>query len=188
MKRKDLPPEDVLVAFDEMAWAQRREPEEAMTAAQYALGGGVMSYVIEHVGDLTNRMARRDHIEWDSGIDYVDNKAKKTLKTLKHPYGFWREHRENMEANASYHDMSLREYDKKVDKALKKYADAHRKLPAYNLAQRAARDAAVALGEQKPKEAIEHLEYLVWLVNDDDRYQKASTFFKRRPDGSLVTL
>jgi len=186
--RRNLPPEDVLVAFDDLASRQRGEPEVAMVSAQRALGGGVMSYVIEHVGDLTNRMANRWHIEKDIGIDYVDDKANKTLKILKRPYGFWREHRENMKANARYDDVPLQEYDKKVDKALKKYADAHRKLPVYNLAQRAARDAAVALGEQRPKEAIEHLEYLVWLTNDKDRYRKASTFYGRRQDGTLVTL
>lgn len=188
MKRKDLPPEDVLVAFDEMAWAQRREPEEAMKDVQM-FHAGLLSHAVEHVGDLTNRMARRDHIEWDSGIDYVAEKARKILRDLKRPYGFWREHRENVEANVKYRgNITKREYDEELDRLLKVYADAHRRLPVYNRAQLAAREAAIALGEQKPKEAERHLEYLMWLVADEDRYRKASTEFTRNPDGTLVTL
>lgn len=38
----------------ELADAQRDEPEEAMNRAQSALGGGLASFVIEHVGDLNH--------------------------------------------------------------------------------------------------------------------------------------
>lgn len=67
MKLSDLVSEDHLtnignpfrsIAFKELAEAQRGVPELAMLDVQRANVGGVLSYVVEHVGDLTHRMCQ----------------------------------------------------------------------------------------------------------------------------------
>jgi hypothetical protein len=173
---RKLPPQ-VLDAFDALASAQRGAPERAMLRAQQALGGGVYSYAIEHAGDLTNRGWQRWHLtHLDSGEEYIDDKARKVLRTLRHPYGFGREHRENMAANRS--DPRL------VKKRLQEYAEAHMKLPVYNAAQFAARDVAIALGKQNLLAADRALAVLVNMLDYDwDAHAKR---YKLAPDGYPV--
>ena len=43
--------------FKKLANSQRGRPEQIMVAAQHEMGGGVMNVQIEHIGDLTHRMA-----------------------------------------------------------------------------------------------------------------------------------
>lgn len=133
-------------AFNELAQAQRGDPELAMVHAQHVIGGSILSGVIEHVGDLTHRMAQfPEHIP-HSGFEMVLPKVKRCLLALNQPYGFEREMRENFESNAEYRGEDLRAYQHRVEVALARYAEEHSKLKVYNEAQRVARDAAVALG------------------------------------------
>jgi hypothetical protein len=185
-REKGIPP-DVLEAFDELADLQRGEPERAMLDVAH-FHAGLLSHALEHVGDLTNRMAKAEHVAYGEGDHYVHEKARKIHRDLVRPYGFRREHRENVESNARYNNMPLREYDRKLDRLLKAYAEAHRRLPVYNRAQYAAREAAIALGEERFADATKHLQYLVELVEDREKYEAVAHSFKRRPNGSLVTM
>ena len=130
--------------------AQRVKPEIAMRQAIHALGGGVLSFVLEHAGDLMHRA--NDPGTFDSaGYEYVSNKVMKTLRTLRQSYGFRREHETNMNNNANrWKDTK---YYEKVEKALKAYASAHAKLKTYNQAQRIMRDICIALGESRFEDA-----------------------------------
>ena len=144
----EVPPK-VAAAFEALAWAQRGEPEEAMSRAQHALGGGVLSFVIEHVGDLIHRMT--ESVSWphaEAGHEYVSDKVRKSLRVLQNAYDFAREHDENMRSNAQFRGVPLQEHLARADAALEAYARAHEALPVYNRAQRLARGASVALGRK----------------------------------------
>lgn len=152
-----LPPQ-VVKAFDDLSDAQRGRPERAMSAAQQALGGGVLSFAIEHTGDLTNRGWQGWHVaRLDAGYEYMSDKVDKVLRVLTRPYGFRREHMENMFNNKS--DM------RKVRKRLQIYADEHKRLPVFNRMQWLSREAAVALGEGRFEQATEYLEILQRILN-----------------------
>ncbi len=154
------------------AQEQRGKPESAMNQAQLLLGGGVLDFVIEHVGDIYNRMYNTGYgllddpsaIEERRGV--VLDKIKKTLRSLTNPYGFEREHKENMTASAKSRNISLDELQEKADTALQRYADAHKKLPVYNKLQRLARAASIALGEKKFNEAAVVLYKLKDIAED----------------------
>ena len=141
-----LPP-DVVDAFVKLGSAQRDKPESAMLRVQHAIGGGVLSFAVEHIGDLTHRMTHMVPYE-NLGTEMVADKVTKILRALRNPYGFEREHLENVKNNAAYRKISYEEAKKKVDDALKAYAQEHNKLPVYNKAQWMARESAIALGEQ----------------------------------------
>src|SRR3990172_11905951 len=75
-------PQSVIDAFNYLAQSQRGEPERAMVNAQHYMGGGVLSFALEHIGDLTHRMSER--INWSlGGYWYVKEKVDKVLMYLK---------------------------------------------------------------------------------------------------------
>ena len=159
-------------AFTSLAQGQRDKPEAAMLTLQREIGGGVLSGTSEHVGDLSHRIAE-PNTRTSGGIEAVAEKVTKTLRSLRHPYGFEKEHLENLVSNAEYDNVSLEERTAKVDKALAKYAAEHKKLKVYNLAQQRARDAAVGLGNKDYAGAIRNLEYLETLLQDEQAYLDA---------------
>jgi len=166
-------PEHVAAAFVELGNEQRGLPEIAMRKAQTALGGGVLSFVLEHVGDLTHRMSHHAHYgSFYPGI--VRDKVEKTLGTLTRGYGFEKEAEENVRSSVSYRqekDPSLTEeaYRAEVDKRLAAYAQEHAKLPVYNYAQAMARHAAITLGKKNYKATIGALERLQDMFREGDQ-------------------
>jgi hypothetical protein len=127
-------------AFSELASAQRGEPEAAMLAAQKDVdtaaavpGYNTYTNLLEHVGDLTHRMANPQEI----GATY--GKIENALVVL-----------ENEVDAARLEDIP-------VTPQMEAYAAAHEKLPVYNEAQRLARDAAIALGRKDFATARENL-------------------------------
>jgi len=179
-----LPPK-VLKAFDELAGAQRGEPEKAMLRAQHALGGGVYSFAIEHAGDITHRGWKGWHLRGDAATsrEYMDEKVGKVLRSLRHPYGFEREHAENMVANASYRSQGFRDYKRNVDRRLQQYAEAHMALPVYNEAQLFSREAAVALGLQDTNTARHFLGKLETMIQDPVVWEQLAKQYRLGPDG-----
>lgn len=169
--------EEASRAFVALADAQRGVPEDAMTEAQYALGGGVLSYVIEHVGDLNHRMnVYAGEFNHDAGYGYVKDKAEKSLRYLRQSYGFRREHRENMERNAEYHGVPLSEYIGKARRALLGYAAAHAALPVYTMGQKLAQDAAIALGEERFEAAAYPLERILSRMGTEEEWVEFAWF------------
>lgn len=164
------------------------DPERMMNKVQWH-HAGVLFTVVEHIGDLTHRM--NDPNTWHSrGYEYVKEKVDRCLYMLTYPYGFDKEHQENIRSNSRYRaDKQMEEegilqtsnpqdvrwqyeeeYREKLDRLLEAYADAHRKLPVYNEAHRAARDAAVAVGEQNWDLAIENLRILEAHLGSRDEW------------------
>lgn len=160
------------LSFAQLASNQRGRPEIRMREVQNSYGGGVLSFVVEHVGDITHRASEK--FEYLKGsYSTVKDKVDKTLKTLTHGYGFEKEHLENIQNYANNKGISFEDAKKAVDKALKNYADEHRKLRVYNDVQFFAREAAVALGEQDWNRAISYLEQLQTLTDNEEVYNKS---------------
>lgn len=175
------------LAFEELARAQRGAPEVAMVRAQHALGGGVLSYCIEHVGDLTHRAAQYpDHPDYHCGFELVKPKVERCLGMLKSNYvsrrtggtGFLEEFMENMRNNAEYYNMAVDEFlEQRVRPALRRYADEHRKLKVYNICQSCAKEAAIALGEERFQDAKFFLTRLADSLSTPEEWaQKASVY------------
>ena len=189
-KKIELPP-NVAEAFAELGSEQRGHPEIAMRKAQTALGGGVLSFVLEHVGDLTHRMSH--HAPYGSfypGI--VKDKVEKTLGVLTNGYGFEKEHEENVRSNVSYRiekDPSFTEeqYRSAVDAALATYAAEHAKLPVYNYAQAMARHAAITLGKKNYKATIGALQRLQDMFREggDEGFAKRAAEYELDDQGNL---
>jgi hypothetical protein len=135
-----------------LANAQRGKPEFAMLRVHKASGGGVLSMVVEHGGDLTHRMAQGGG-RYHAGYTYMQEKLDLIDRTLNNPYSFEREARENAVNNAKGQGVSVEDHQKNVNDALSTYANEHRKLQTHNEAQTDARDLAVAIGEQRWDEA-----------------------------------
>lgn len=166
------PPDPVHDTFvEKVGRAQRGAPERAMNRIQHAQISQLYGYLAEHIGDLTHRMA--DPNTWEyGGYGFVLEKVKRALAHLRHPYGHEREVLEQVENNRDYHLKEGRpeRAEEITVEALKKlsqeYADEHRRIPVYNRVQRWARDAAVAYGEWRFKDAerdLENLEVMLGL-------------------------
>lgn len=164
-------------AFTKLAEQQRGAPEMAMLKVQRAMGGGVMNVAIEHTGDLIHRMT--ELTKYGSVNQYtVQQKVDRVLNMLKHPYGFEKEHHENLTNNASYYGKPVGEVRTAVRDALLKYADEHQKLPVYNLPQWLAREASIALGRGRYEDAIRHLTELKALASSKEFGKAASAYAK----------
>lgn len=176
-------PIEVAAAFEALGEAQRSEPENLMLRAQRVLGGGVLSVLVEHIGDLTHRMTAAYP---PGGYPYVKEKVERSLRYLTNEYGFAREHDENMANNARWAKQPHAVYLTKVHVALDAYADAHEKLVVYNRAQWLARDAAVSLGRRDFKRCEQDLKALDRHLGSRDSWDKFAFEYKLGPDGKLL--
>jgi hypothetical protein len=156
-------------AFNKLADMQRGKPEMAMLVVQDTLkkepysstrGNGPLNYLVEHVGDLTHRMAEKYATSPGSemGIEYVEPKIRSALRILDNRLDF----------------QVLNEFPEMPE--LARYADEHRKLPVYNEAQRLARDAAVAIGERDFNLAKSNLQKLNDMIKNGTYVEEASKY------------
>lgn len=192
--------------FERLADSQRGLPERAMLRVQSLLGGGVLNVMAEHLGDLTHRMAEPvANDSSDQGLEYVKPKVDRGISFLFSPYGFEREHNENLRANFRHwqeepryrpkwwdrvvektgKEPTFEDYQELVDRALKEYADEHRKLEVWNEAQRVARDIAIALGEQKFERVRNLLRRMETMTADAETFV---SYARRHPSLSTPKL
>jgi len=141
------PPKYTQKDFTDIGWEQRGDAEAAMLDVQRAMGGGVLSVLVEHAGDLIHRANDENTFSY-AGYPYVKDKVDKLLRLLRHSYGFEKEYRENVASNARYHGVDRVEKQKEIDKALLAYAREHNKLRALNDAHRTMKKIADAIGHQ----------------------------------------
>lgn len=148
---QQMTPDEALRTRKVAGQAQRGPAEAAMSRYQHTMGGGVMGHVMEHTGDLTHRMNK--HPEGFSGLevtmDDVVPKVNRMQGALNHRYGFEKEMGENLRSNAAYQGEDIGTHTANHDHLAQAYAEAHRQLPVYNYPSEVARDAAVAVGEQR---------------------------------------
>lgn len=169
-------PSEKAKLFHQTADAQRGPPEATMLKLHNLLGGGVFSFVIEHVGDITHRMTEK--FDWFNGnIEIVQDKVEKTLRTLEHGYGFEREMQENFDSSFRFNTEQGRmpydtfeEFESAARGLSMLYAREHSKIPVFNKAQWHARQAAIELGYWHFSKAITHLKWLKELCDDEERY------------------
>lgn len=181
-------PEPVLQAFLKLGDDQRGGPEHQMLRVQTIMGGGVLSPVVEHVGDLTHRMTHMlKHGPIYSGAEYVQDKTAKAIRWLSTGYGFARELEENIKSNARYRGVDADDLREKVRTELTKYAQEHSKLTVYNNVQWLAREAAVAVGRQEWDLALQYLETLNELAGSK-QYAKAALECKVDKEGNPKPL
>ena len=196
-------------AFKKLADDQRGYPEQRMLDLQFA-HAGVLSFVVEHVGDITHRMSEAyANRSKDQGLEYAGDKVDKTLRTLTNPYGFEREHNENLRSNYNVKKRdewkdskekgkrtfipeearkSFSAYKAWVKSLGQRYADAHRKLEVYSEPQRWARDAAVAIGEGKWARAITDLQNLQDLKEDPAAWTEAVRDVRFDEAGDIIPI
>lgn len=171
--RQSQSPTEREKAFNLTADTQRDEPERRMLDVQFANGGGVMNAAVEHIGDLTHRMAERGGVY---GREFVEPKVRRMLNLLTNGYGFEREHNENIKNNAAARDISEDKQRRKVNTALRKYADAHRTVPVWNELQDAARQAAISLGVMDIPQSVRSLRKLQSALDDGSYETRAMEY------------
>ena len=173
-KSTGLEPEDVALLY-KTGDSQRGSPERAMVNFQGASGGGVQSYVFEHLGDLTDRMSARHNPEWAQGesIDKID----KVLRTLEAPYGFRKEMTENVVSNwkfeaSSDKTLSFEAYTNKLNDLSLRYAEEHSKIPIYTKVHRLANEATIQNAKGNPDIAAGLLRELRNRIDTKDKFLK----------------
>ena len=187
---------DTEARFTALGEAQRGLPERKMEAVQFTTGGGVLSFVVEHVGDLTHRMSEKFTF-LNGNIEDVKDKVDKTLASLEPMIGrigFEQEHQQNLEAGHRSRvlkenpNLTFEEHKAEVDQSLSEYADEHAKLTTYNRPQYLAREAAVALGRQDFDRARFMLNTLKNLVDNPSEYAVAvrQDFSQQKPEHNFV--
>ena len=181
-------PDNVGKAFSDLGGQQRGLPERTMIKAQTTLGGGVLGFALEHVGDIIHRMTH--HANYGQFYpDLAREKTKKTLGVLTNRYGFMREHEENMQANIRYRtekdpNFDEQEYREKVDAVLKQYSAEHAKLVPYNRLQRAAIRASVLLGQKQITQCVRMLQMIDTLAMSDEDFNKAAAEYTLDDQGN----
>lgn len=151
------------------------------------MGGGVLSFCIEHIGDLTHRMSHM--VGWSTpsaGYDYVAGKIAKTMRMLTQDYGFEKEVELNFKNNADYRKVSIADFKKKAKAALHTYAEEHKKLKVYNRAQWLAREAAVSLGEMNFSKTIAHLKELQGMLKTNQVWNQHALSYRLDDKGDPI--
>lgn len=153
-----------------IADAQRDKPESAMVKVQHKLGGGLMSTIIEHAGDILHRTYERININNGSfGYDTVKYKVDLALSRVSEMILNKDEFRRNAVSNFANNKNTTGTSEQhlvEVKKLLKDFGDAHAELPAHNELQRRVKALNVALGNLDFNSAHRELKFLeTKLVN-----------------------
>lgn len=184
--KEDELPEDVIKAFTKLGAMQRGRPKYAMLDVQHLMGGGVLNPVVEHTSDLIHRMSHMAE-HGNMGQGFVKEKTARILRYLRHSYGFEKEFNENIKNNAQHKGYdNEQDYKEALVKELKKYADEHRKLPAYNRVQWLAREASVAVGELRFDDSEKYINELDKIATNRNEFDKEAKKFYRDNQGNLI--
>ena len=131
-----------------------KTPEALMKRFQNEIGGGVMSFAIEHSGDFLWRMTTPTGLSGSFEGDSVLFKSENVRNRLENNYGFHTEFLENIYNNISYGGnpaIGTKEFTKELNNAhdiLIDYSVAHSKLPVYNAAQWVAREIPIEIAKR----------------------------------------
>ncbi len=185
----DAIPPDIAQAFTALGYAQRGAPERAMNEVQEAAGGGLLSYLVENVGDLTHRMSHM--ADWwggrgNDGYEYVKPKVDGALSVLRSEYGIDRDVREQLQSNAKHDGVSFDSFMVRVEATLAKYVETHRALPVYNRAQWLARQATIEVGQMDWRDARWSLSALELLLATPETWRAAAFEYERGSGGQIL--
>lgn len=168
----------IVKLYNELANQQRNKPETSMLNVPQQ---GVIN-IIEDIGDLNHRMNESNSTRFYgtdkySLMDY--GKIDKALRVLGDEYGFRREYNENIKEISQNLKIDEKIYRKKVEKALKEYAEAHRELKVYTTPQKIAQDAAIAMGELRFEDAY-------YLLKDLKKYKDSPELFREAQYNPII--
>ena len=178
-------PQDIIELFTEMGHVQRQAPERIMVATQKFMSGNVLSYSIENVGDLYNRMTK-DAKFGSLNPGLVIDKTQSCLERLNRNYDFKKQFTDSLKSTAEYYNFDYDEFKAKVDEMLLDYANAHRQLATYNKPQWLAREASIALGEQNFDRARGLLTALEEIANDPVKFVSQASKVMRSKKGDFI--
>ncbi len=185
-------PQAVEDAFVAMGEDQRGYPEGAMLRVQSTIGGSELSLLVEHAGDLTNRMTAAIPRE-SAGYGYVLEKVDMLLRRInnyRRPFGpVWAEAlREDIDKqrarNAAGRGISDDKSFAAVKAALDRYVEEHSKLPVYNEAQWTARAVAIRIGRQDFSGASRMLQKLKDHLGSVPEWVAYAHQYTLNPDGT----
>lgn len=170
--------------FAGTASAQRGSPELAMDQHWRVAGSSMQHNLMEHVGDLTHRMAERDAAY---SYEFVAPKVRRALNDLR-SYNPYKEYREWVDRSykyaqtpegKKYYPMVTEKFKNKAEfeshmrKLELNYAKEHKKVPVYNRAQWAGREAAIAIGKRDYRKAQKMLQMIQKMI-DSGEYNRIS--------------
>jgi len=191
LKDSDLPNifnnEALRGSFTALASNQRGFPEHEMREAQKTLGGGIYPDLLEHIGDLTHRMAQATYINSGDvhyGINDMYSKIEKGIVSLKEGDGFQSELQRNRLSNFEYNKETTddfkynnyEDFDKVCNEHSERYKKEHCKLKVYNDMQHEAKYAAIHLGNGDFGKALTALKVLKTAIDDGSYSKKASMY------------
>ena len=159
--------------FEDLAKAQRGNPEQAMIDIQRSGISNFYGFLAEHIGDLTHRMSENIN-SMEGGYAYVEEKVDKALRSLTQGYGFEREVKEEIENNLDFlkrkgnvdEDLTYEDMLEKLKELGEKYAEAHENLPTFNKVQKIAQQAAIAYGNWDFNRCVKKLKILKRHLNE----------------------
>jgi len=165
--------------FHELSVKQRGAPEEAGQNIVGSQIAQVYGHVAEHTGDILHRMSQ-DPAFFKGSHANVKEKVDKVLFYLRDP-GFeeyvFTQIQNNIQRTSEGRIDRVIEGKQKFEQKLevleelgRKYAKSFRNLRVYNEAQQLAKDAAIAVGEMRFKDATMFLEKLKAEVDKGERH------------------
>lgn len=175
----DLPDDQrktALTAFKTLADGQRNgDPENFGGAGKgnsdIHFATGLFTWLTEHVGDITHRMALPFHVtQLDCGYSMAASKIERCLGDMRRHIedGIARQIRNNYDYHNMESKMSFNDFMDLIKDAVRRYSEAHAKLPVWNEAQYHARQAAVCLGLFDFKGCEKHLAALASHINSPE--------------------
>lgn len=155
---------------------RNRGPEDMMVRARGRQPGGSYPYLLEHVGDLTHRMSQN---AWWTVKQKVERSLRK-LRLMEGHYG--PKPYEDFDDDYLYHvgdaaearGVGKWELEEEVGRLGELYAAAHKEhVPVFNEAYEVARDAAIAVGQQRWFKAERLLAKLEgWIAEGDEAFAR----------------
>lgn len=180
--------EEAINKFNELALLQRGKPEVKMVEIQKYAGGGVISNMIEHIGDLSHRVSQKVYTSTGSieqSLNDIMPKINNALRRINNGISIIKEFEGNIDNNFDYDksyskskikEKTPEEFKERVINDLKEYSKLHSELPVYNVVQKHARDAAVCLGNLDIKGLKYNLESLDDMIKQEVFVKEASKY------------
>ena len=187
---EDMSDQQYRATITDAAFRQRGKPETAAIQGVQGAHSGLYGFLAEHIGDMSHRMgmpfsSQSPDREASYDRHYPLEKLNKTSRTVNHPYGFEREHGEQITENVDYYQnlepdskyppkhpntITTEEYTQKLDAAGEAYSQAHEALPVYNAPMAKARDTAVHLGRQQFNDVRAGLSKIEYMLDNQKRW------------------
>lgn len=146
------------------ASVQRAYPESVMLRAQRRIGSGLYAHSLEHIGDLTHRIAESGG---RFGTEFVKPKVESQLHNLTRPYGYEREMREQLASNNRIREEKGKPVlsEENLHEIGHHYSEAHATVPVYTEPMHHARAAAMSLGLRRFGDTVQNLGRLQHFIN-----------------------